>query len=47
MTELFQIFLNVILPVFGIVVLGYILGDRLALQTQSLTRAAYYVFVPA
>ena len=47
MTELFSIFLNVIMPVFGIVLLGYLLGGRLALQAQTLTRLAYYVFVPA
>jgi predicted permease len=47
MTELFNVFLNVIMPVFGIVLLGYLLGGRLALQAQTLTRLAYYVFVPA
>ncbi len=47
MTELFSVFFNVILPVFGIVVLGSLLGERLELQARTLTRAAYYVFVPA
>lgn len=47
MTELFSVFLNVILPVFGIVLLGILLGDRLQLQARTLTRVAYYVFVPA
>jgi predicted permease len=47
MTELFNVFLNVIMPVFGIVLLGTLLGGRLALQTQTLTRLAYYVFAPA
>ncbi len=47
MTELFLVFLNVLLPVFGIVLLGALLGKRLELQAQTLTRAAYYVFVPA
>ncbi len=47
MTELSSVFLNVILPVFGIVALGYLLGGRLELQARTLTRAAYYVFVPA
>ena len=47
MTELFSIFFNVIMPVFGIVLLGYLIGGRLALQAQTLTRVAYYVFVPA
>ena len=47
MTELFSVFLNVIMPVFGIVLLGYLLGGRLSLQAQTLTRVSYYVFVPA
>lgn len=47
MTELFSVFINVIMPVFGIVLLGYLLGGRLQLQAQTLTRVAYYVFVPA
>lgn len=47
MTPLFLVFLNVILPVFGIVLLGAVLGKHLELQARTLTRAAYYVFVPA
>lgn len=47
MAELFFVFLNVILPVFGIVLLGALLGGYLELQARTLTRAAYYVFVPA
>ncbi len=40
MTELFAGFLNVIMPEFGIGLLGYLLGGRLAVQTQTLTRRA-------
>ena len=47
MSELVSVFLNVIMPVFGIVVIGYLLGERLQLQALTLTRAAYFVFVPA
>ena len=47
MPELFSVFSNVILPVFGIVMLGYLLGGRLELQARTLTRVAYYIFVPA
>ena len=47
MAELFFVFTNVILPVFGIVLLGALLGGRLELQARTLTRAAYYIFVPA
>ena len=27
MTEIFSVFFNVVMPVFGIVVLGFLLGD--------------------
>lgn len=47
MPELLHVFLNVILPVFAIVLLGMKLGGRLELQARTLTRVAYYVFVPA
>ena len=45
--EIFSVFFNVILPVFAIVLLGYLLGGRLELQARTLTRVAYYVFAPA
>jgi len=47
MIEFISVFLNVIMPVFAIVLLGYLLGGRLKLQAQTLNRVAYYVFVPA
>ncbi|MDT8421542.1 MAG: AEC family transporter [Desulfuromonadales bacterium] len=47
MFEFFSVFIDVILPVFGIVLLGALLGRRLALEARTLTRAAYYVFAPA
>jgi predicted permease len=37
----------VVLPVFTVAGLGYVLGPRLALDTRTLSRVAYYVFVPA
>ena len=46
MSALFLVFLNVIMPVFGIVLLGALLGGRLGLEARTLTRAAYYVFAP-
>ena len=42
----FNIFLNVMMPVFGIVVIGYLLGRRLHLQAYTLTKTAYYVLIP-
>ncbi|NOY45470.1 MAG: AEC family transporter [Deltaproteobacteria bacterium] len=41
------VFLDVVLPVFAIVGLGYAVGPRLGLDGRTLARAAYYVFVPA
>lgn len=40
------IFFNVMMPVFGIVVIGYFLGNRLKLQAGTLTKTAYYILVP-
>ena len=45
--ELFAVFLGVVVPVFGVVALGYLLGPRLDLQPRTLSRAAFYIFVPA
>ena len=35
------------MPVFGIVLIGYLVGGRLQLQAVTLTRIAYYIFIPA
>lgn len=45
--ELGEIFLTVIAPVFGLVVLGYVAGPRLELKARTLSRYAYYLLVPA
>lgn len=47
MSELFYVFLNVILPAFAIVLLGAACGKKLELEARTLTRSAYYIFVPA
>lgn len=47
MTDLFFVFINVTLPVFAIVLLGALSGGRLQLEARTLTRTAYYIFVPA
>lgn len=47
MADFLGIFVNIVLPVFGIVIVGYLLGAKLELQAQTLSRAAYYIFVPA
>jgi predicted permease len=46
-TELLSVFLDVVAPVFAIVAIGWVVGPRLGLDAKTLSRAAYYVFVPA
>jgi hypothetical protein len=45
--ELASVFIDVVAPVFAIVAIGYAVGPRLGLDAKTLSRAAYYVFVPA
>lgn len=47
MGELLTIFLNVLAPIFSLVVLGYIVGPRLEIHTRSLSRLVYTVLTPA
>ena len=44
---LFFVFLNVVSPVFILVIIGYFIGQRLNVEARSLSRTAYYVLVPA
>lgn len=46
-TQLASVFLDVVAPVFAIVGLGWLLGPRLGLDARTLSRTAYYLFVPA
>lgn len=45
--QLATIFINVITPVFALVVIGYFAGTRLELEPRTLTRYAYYILIPA
>ena len=45
--ELLPIFFNVITPVFVVVLIGYFVGKPLQLDARTLSRTAYYVFIPA
>jgi predicted permease len=47
MTALFSIFLNILTPVFGLVLVGYWLVPRLKLEVRTLSRFAYYLLTPA
>jgi predicted permease len=46
MGQLATIFLNVLTPVFALVLLGYLTGPRLGLQARTLSRVAYYLLMP-
>jgi predicted permease len=45
--ELLGIFLNVLVPVFVLVVIGYAIGPRLKLEARTLSRISYFIFIPA
>lgn len=47
MGQLPQIFLNILIPVFALVLIGYIAGPRLGLEARTLSRVAYFLLVPA
>ena len=47
MSQLATIFLNVLVPVFLLVGLGYVAGPRLQLESRTLSRFAYYILIPA
>ncbi|MFN8442682.1 MAG: AEC family transporter [Caldilineaceae bacterium] len=47
MSQLLPIFLNILLPVFSLVAVGYVAGPRLQIEARSLSRFAYYILVPA
>lgn len=47
MPQLFIIFLNILTPVFGLVLLGYWVGPRLEIDARSISRVAYYILAPA
>ncbi|PIE33848.1 transporter [candidate division KSB3 bacterium] len=45
--QVLSIFLDVVVPVFTLVFIGYFAGPALNLDVRTLARTAYYVFVPA
>jgi malate permease and related proteins len=47
MAQLAVIFLNVLVPVFLLVGLGYLAGPRLGLDSRTLSRFAYFILIPA
>ncbi|EFO79221.1 auxin efflux carrier [Oscillochloris trichoides DG-6] len=47
MPQLITIFLNVLAPVFLLVLTGYLAGPRLQLEARTLSRLAYFILTPA
>jgi predicted permease len=45
--QFLSIFLDVTLPVFALVLVGYFVGPRLGLEARTLSRTAYFIFIPA
>jgi predicted permease len=45
--QLAEVFINVVTPVFLLVILGYLAGPRLGLEARTLSRYAYYILIPA
>jgi len=45
--DVLAIFWNIVAPVFGVILIGYFAGPPLKLESQTLSKIAYYVFVPA
>jgi len=45
--EFLNVFINIVTPVFFLVLLGYLVGPRLNLDAKTLSRTAYYLLVPA
>lgn len=47
MIQLLTIFLNVLVPVFAVVLVGYFGGPRLGVGGRPLSKVAYYILAPA
>lgn len=47
MYQLFAIFLNVLTPVFLLVVVGYLAAPRLQLEARTMSKVSYYILTPA
>jgi predicted permease len=45
--QFLSIFIDVTLPVFTLVLVGYLAGPRLGLEARTLSRTAYFLFIPA
>ncbi|MBN1317003.1 MAG: AEC family transporter [Anaerolineales bacterium] len=46
MQELLLVFIDIIAPVFALVLVGYFIGPRLKLEARTLSRTAFYILMP-
>jgi predicted permease len=46
-SQLLTIFANILLPVFTLVLIGYVVGPRLQLDARTLSRFAYFIITPS
>lgn len=44
--EIFRIFIDIVTPVFALVLIGYIARPQLNLDTKTLSRTAYFILIP-
>jgi predicted permease len=47
MGQFLSVFINVVTPVFVVILVGYLAGPRLGLEVRTLSRVSYFVFMPA
>jgi predicted permease len=47
MAQLLTIFLNVLTPVFALILVGHLAGPVLRLDSRTLSRFAYFILTPA
>ncbi len=47
MGQLASIYINILTPVFALVIVGYLVGPRLGLDARTLSRVSYFVLVPS
>ena len=45
--HILNIFIDIVTPVFFLVLLGYVAGPRLKIDSRTLSRTAYFILVPA
>ncbi len=44
--QIAKIFIDIVTPVFALVLIGYLAGPRLSLEAKTLSRTAYFILIP-